>query len=125
MKRALTVCTVAALLLMASVSLMHVETGFSLFMSTDIDHVVARLIIVSALLAILIIPPPRVRALRIVLIMTSLLVISFAVTQTITYQLGLLDSVAYFLAGLLLSIDAFEVDMEAPRGVHFTKPRQI
>ena len=123
MRKLLTICTVAALLLMASVAFMHVDIGFSLFMSTEIDHIIARIVIAVALMVILLVPPPRVRSLRVTLMIISLLVITFAVTQTINYHLCLLDSVAYFLSGILLAIDAGEVDLESPARMAFPKPR--
>ncbi len=125
MKKALTICTVAALLLMASVAISGNDTGFSLFMGTGIDHVIARVIIAIALMVILVVPPPRVRSLRATLAIVSLLVITFAITQTINYHLQPLDSVAYFLSGILLAIDAGEVDLEARAPVAFPKPHHL
>lgn len=116
MKQALTLSTVSVLLLMASVAAFQVDIGFSLFMSTGIDHIIARVIIAIALAATLVVTRPRSETTRMVLAGMAFLVIAFSVMQTINYQLNLLDSIAYFLAGLLVSIEAFEAEFETPAG---------
>lgn len=114
MKKALTISTIAALLLMASVAAFHVEVGFSLFMSSEIDHIIARIILAVVLFVTLVATRPRSQTIRMVLGTIALLTIAFSIMQTINYHLSLLDSVAYFLAGLLVSIEAFEADFETP-----------
>ena len=125
MKKALTLSTICALLLMASVAAFNVEVGFSLFMSTDVDHIIARIVIAYALAATLIATRPRSQNVRLVLAGFALLIIAFSITQTINYQLGLLDSVAYFLAGLLVSMEAFEAEFEASAGSTLTKTHRV
>ena len=125
MKKALTLSTICALLLMASVAAFRVDVGFSLFMSTEIDHIIARTIIAFSLAITLIVTRPRPDIARLVLAGIALLVIAFTVTQTINYQLGILDSVAYFLAGLLISMEAFEAEFEVPAGQTLPKTHRV
>lgn len=125
MKKALILSTICALLLMASVAAFNVDVGFSLFMSTEIDHIVARIIVAVALVLTLVATRPRSEATRMVLAGIAFLVVAFSITQTINYQLSLLDSVAYFLAGLLISIEAFETEFDVQAGAAPPKTHRV
>ncbi|QQS21919.1 hypothetical protein IPM09_05430 [Candidatus Saccharibacteria bacterium] len=108
MKKTLIVGTCFALIIMTIVSISGIDAGFNLLMNTGIEHSLARLALVGALVTLLITSRPRAVVVRALLGVISLGVLVFAIAQTIDYQLGLLDTVAYFLAGLMISIEAFE-----------------
>jgi hypothetical protein len=110
MKKVLTVGTIAALIVMIITALTGNDTGFSLFMNTNIEHTIARVVLIIALFAVASTIRPRSHLFRTALGIVSVLIITFTVAQTLNYSLGLLDSVVYFLGGLLLSIEALEED---------------
>lgn len=110
MKKGLTLGTIAALSFMSVVGLANVETGFNLFMGTGLEHNIARLVLAAVLYATLIVARPRPRSARILLGIIASSVIIFAVGQSFSYSLSLFDTLAYFLAGLLLTLEAVESD---------------
>lgn len=112
MKKILTLGTIAALVVMIITALSGNDTGFSLFMNTNIEHTIARAVLIVGLLGIAVTTRPRSRLFRTTLGIVSALVISFTVFQTLNYSLGLLDTVVYFLGGLLLSIESLENEEE-------------
>lgn len=110
MKRILTVGTIAVLFVMMIAAISGTTTGFNLFINTGIEHVIARAVLIISLLAIAITVRPRAHLLRTALGFVSVAIIIFTVSQTITYSLGLFDSLVYFLSGLILSIEALEAE---------------
>ena len=114
MKQVLTLGTIAALVVMIITALSGNDTGFSLFMNTNIEHTIARVVLIVALVAVAMTTRPRSHMFRTALGVVSVLMIIFTATQTMNYSLGLLDSVVYFLGGLLLSIESLEAEEEAP-----------
>ena len=113
MKNALIISTAATLLGMSAIAVSGVDTGFHLFMNTGIEHSIARVVLAVALLVILVTSRPRSAALRGLLGAIALVSISFAVSQTLNYQLGLFDTLVYFLAGLVVSIESLELEPES------------
>ncbi|MFZ1258587.1 MAG: hypothetical protein WAQ25_03900 [Candidatus Saccharimonas sp.] len=113
MKKALIISTAATLLGMSAIAVSGVDTGFHLFMNTGIEHSIARVVLAVALLVILVTSRPRSAALRGLLGAIALVSISFAVSQTLNYQLGLFDTLVYFLAGLVVSIESLELEPES------------
>ena len=114
MKKILTIGTIVALVVMIITAVSGNDTGFSLFMNTNIEHTIARAVLVVGLLGIAVTTRPRSRLFRTTLGIVSALVISFTVFQTLNYSLGLLDTVVYFLGGLLLSIESLESEEADP-----------
>lgn len=110
MKRILTLGTIAALTVMIITALSGTDTGFSLFMNTGIEHTIARAVLIVGLAGIAVTARPRSRLFRTTLGIVSAMVIMFTLIQTLNYNLGLLDTVVYFLGGLLLSIESLETD---------------
>jgi hypothetical protein len=90
------------------------DTGFSLFMNTNIEHTIARVVLIIALIGVAMTTRPRSHMFRTALGVVSVLMIAFTAVETINYNLGLLDTVVYFLGGLLLSIESLEAEDEAP-----------
>lgn len=118
MKKGLTIGTIAVLIFMSIVGLAGVETGFNLFMGTGLEHNVARLVLAAALGATLLVSRPRPKTARVLLGVIAGTIIIFAVGQSVSYALSLFDTLAYFLAGLLLTLEAIEPEVapveEAP-----------
>lgn len=112
MKQVLTVGTIAALVVMIITALTGNDTGFSLFMNTSIEHTIARAVLIAGLLGVAMTTRPRSRVFRSALGVIAGLIVIFTVAQTLNYNLGLLDTVVYFLGGLLLSIEALEAEEE-------------
>lgn len=113
MKKILTLGTIAALVVMIITALSGTDTGFSLFMNTEIEHTIARAVLIVGLLGIAVTARPRSKLFRTTLGIVSAMVIVFTVIQTLNYSLGLLDTVVYFLGGLLLSIESLETEEPA------------
>lgn len=110
MKRILIVGTIAVLFVMMITALSGANTGFNLFMNTSIEHIIARAVLIVSLLAVAITVRPRAHVLRTAIGLVSIAIIAFTVSQTITYSLGLFDSMVYFLSGLILSVEALEAE---------------
>lgn len=114
MKKILTLGTIAALIVMIVTALSGTDTGFSLFMNTNIEHTIARAVLIIGLIGVAVTTRPRSRLFRTTLGIVSAMIIVFTVLQTLSYSLGLLDTVVYFLGGLLLSIESLEGEEPAP-----------
>lgn len=123
MKKVLTIGTIAALFVMIVTAISGNDTGFNLFMNTSIEHIIARVVLIGALVAIAMTSRPRSRGFRTALGTVSLLMIVFTAVQTLNYSLGLLDAVVYFLGGLLLSIESIEAEAPTERDTNY--PRTI
>jgi hypothetical protein len=113
MKRILIVGTIAVLFVMMVTALSGANTGFNLFMNTSIEHIIARAVLIVSLLAVALTVRPRAHMFRAAIGLVSLAIIIFTVSQTVTYSLGLFDSLVYFLSGLILSIEALEAEESA------------
>jgi hypothetical protein len=113
MKRVLIVGTIAVLFVMMVTALSGANTGFNLFMNTGLEHIIARAVLIVALLAVALTVRPRAHMFRAAIGFISLAIIIFTVAQTVTYSLGLFDSMVYFLSGLILSIEALEAEEPA------------
>jgi hypothetical protein len=113
MKRILIVGTIAVLFVMMVTALSGANTGFNLFMNTSIEHIIARAVLIVSLLAVALTVRPRAHMFRAAIGLVSLAIIIFTVSQTVTYSLGLFDSLVYFLSGLILSIEALEAEEPA------------
>lgn len=112
MKQVLTVGTIAALVVMIITALSGNDTGFSLFMNTGFEHTIARAVLIVGLLGVAMTTRPRSRSFRAGLGIVAALIVLFTITQTLNYNLGLLDTIVYFLGGLLLSIESLEAEEE-------------
>lgn len=110
MKRILTVGTIAVLFVMLVTALSGSSTGFNLFMNTSLEHIIARAVLIVSLLAVALTVRPRAHMFRAAIGLISVAIIIFTVSQTVTYSLGLFDSMVYFLCGLILSIEALEAE---------------
>lgn len=110
MKRILIVGTLAVLLVVMITAMLGANSSFSLFINTSIEHIIARAVLIVTLLGIAVTVRPRAHILRATIGFVSLAIIIFTVSQTITYSLGLFDSLVYFLSGLILSIEALEAE---------------
>lgn len=108
MKKGLTIGTIATLTFMSIVGLANVETGFNLFMGTGLEHNIARLVLAAALFSTLIVTRPRPRSARVLLGIIASTILTFAVGQSFSYTLDLFDALAYFIAGLMLTLEAIE-----------------
>ena len=119
MKKVLTIGTIAALFVMILAAVTGSDAGFSLFMNTGIEHIIARAVLIGGLVAVAMTSRPRSKTFRTALGVISVLMIVFTAVQTLNYSLGLLDAVVYFLGGLLLSIESLEAESPTERDTNY------
>lgn len=110
MKRTLTVGTIIVLFIMIAATLSSSNLGFTLMMSTGLEHNIARIVLIGALLAVALTSRPRGRYFRMSLATISATIAAYALIQTSNYGLQLFDALAYMLAGLILMTESLEVE---------------
>jgi len=110
MKRIVTIGTIIVLMIMLVASLTSSNLGFTLMMSTGLEHNIARIVLIAALLAITFTARPRSKEFRIGLAVISAGITAYALAQTANYGLQIFDSLAYVLAGVILMTESLEVD---------------
>ncbi len=122
MKKIPVIGTIAAILIMMMTTLSGRDTGYSLFMNTSLEHIIARVVLIVSLLVVVMSVRPRAHLFRATISLISFAIIIFTVSQTITYSLGLFDSFAYFLSSLILSVEALEAeDSSTQHTIHIVR----
>jgi hypothetical protein len=122
MKRIVTIGTIIVLMIMLVASLTSSNLGFTLMMSTGLEHNIARIVLIAALLAITFTVRPRSKNFRVALAVISAGITSYALMQTANYGLQIFDSLAYVLSAVILMTESLEV--EAPK-VQLSSTRQM
>lgn len=122
MKRIVTIGTIIVLMIMLVASLTSSNLGFTLMMSTGLEHNIARIVLIAALLAITFTVRPRSKNFRVALAVISAGITSYALMQTANYDLQIFDSLAYVLSAVILMTESLEV--EAPK-VQLSSTRQM
>lgn len=110
MKRTLTVGTIIVLFIMIAATLSSSNLGFTLMMSAGLEHNIARIVLIGALLAVALTSRPRGRYFRMSLATISATIAAYALIQASNYGLQLFDALAYMLAGLILMTESLEVE---------------
>ena len=113
MKRIVTIGTIIVLMIMLVASLTSSNLGFTLMMSTGLEHNIARIVLIAALVAITFTARPRSNNFRVALAIISAGITSYALMQTANYGLQIFDSLAYVLSAVILMTESLEV--EAPK----------
>ena len=110
MKRAITLLTSLAIIVMTIATLANINTAIRLFMGETTLDIVGRLIVLVGLVALAFTNRPRTIALRGALGAIGLAVLTVALYETFNYQLAMLDGLVYFIGATSLLIEALEPD---------------
>lgn len=110
MKRIVTIGTIIVLAIMLFTSLTSSNLGFTLMMSTAVEHNIARIVLLLTLITITFTVRPRSKEFRMILAAISASITAYALAQTANYGLQIFDSLVYVLAAVILMTESLEVD---------------
>lgn len=110
MKKILTISAIATLVLLLMTSLLNIQNGFDLFMSSTPIHDGARVVLIGALVIALIVGRPRTKVLRVSFAFISGVVTVFAFTSAVSGSLQMFDTLGYILASVILMSESIELE---------------
>ncbi len=99
---------ISVLFAMLASSLLNTNLGYSLIMSHDMVHNIARVVLIVAFVVLAFTVRPRATGIRVALACVSALVTGVALYMAATYTLPLLDALVYLASATVLMIEAIE-----------------
>ena len=108
MKRAITMLTILAIIIVSGISLSQVHTPAQLFIGVTVYDSIGRLAVLAGLVSILVIHRPRTATQRTALGVIGLVVFVVAMTEIFGDRLALFDGMIYFIGATSLLIEALE-----------------
>ena len=108
MKRAITILTSLAIVIMTIVSLADINTAIRLFMGESTQDMIGRLIVLIGLVGLALTHRPRTIDMRAALGVIGVAVLTLALSETFSYHLAMFDGMVYFIGATSLLIEALE-----------------
>ncbi len=121
MKRAITILTSLAIIIMTVLPLAHINTPIRLFMGETTLDMAGRLFVLVGLIALSLTWRPRSVAVRAVLGVIGGGVLMIALSEMFEYRLAIFDALIYLVGAASLLIEALEpasLPEQRPRRVH-------
>ena len=108
MKRAITILTSLAIVIMTIVSLADINTAIRLFMGESTQDMIGRLVVLIGLVGLALTHRPRTIGMRAALGVIGVAVLTLALSETFSYHLAMFDGMVYFIGATSLLIEALE-----------------